>query len=248
MERAYSDARAFGWSREPIVEMLIPSTRRRPPGAAGRACREPVLPAVRVRAARGPALGRRARRGGRDDHRHGDRASRRTSGAASSAAWCCRRSTSSASFGLVGGDIMHGAHVARSAVGRAADARPRRLPCAGAQPVPVRGRHASGRRRVRHARAQRRAGNAARPQRRRGAEAGLVGPLVSEGKRAPCGALQGVGACGARFRSGLHALAVLVRAGVDLDLVAGLRRTAAPRSRSRWRAWRASAPCPRCRP
>ncbi len=26
MDRAYSDARAFGWSREPIVEMVIPST------------------------------------------------------------------------------------------------------------------------------------------------------------------------------------------------------------------------------
>ena len=26
MDRAYTDARAFGWSREPIVEMLIPST------------------------------------------------------------------------------------------------------------------------------------------------------------------------------------------------------------------------------
>jgi phytoene dehydrogenase-like protein len=26
MERAYADARAFGWSREPVVEMLIPST------------------------------------------------------------------------------------------------------------------------------------------------------------------------------------------------------------------------------
>jgi phytoene dehydrogenase-like protein len=26
MERAYADARAYGWSREPIVEMLIPST------------------------------------------------------------------------------------------------------------------------------------------------------------------------------------------------------------------------------
>ncbi|HEV2677112.1 MAG TPA: NAD(P)/FAD-dependent oxidoreductase [Aliidongia sp.] len=26
MDRAYADARAFGWSREPIVEMLIPST------------------------------------------------------------------------------------------------------------------------------------------------------------------------------------------------------------------------------
>jgi phytoene dehydrogenase-like protein len=26
MDRAYSDARAHGWSREPVVEMLIPST------------------------------------------------------------------------------------------------------------------------------------------------------------------------------------------------------------------------------
>ena len=26
MDRAYDDARKFGWSREPIVEMLIPST------------------------------------------------------------------------------------------------------------------------------------------------------------------------------------------------------------------------------
>jgi phytoene dehydrogenase-like protein len=36
MERAYTDARAFGWSREPIIEMLIPSTlddSLAPPGA-----------------------------------------------------------------------------------------------------------------------------------------------------------------------------------------------------------------------
>ena len=26
MDRAYADARATGWSKEPIVEMLIPST------------------------------------------------------------------------------------------------------------------------------------------------------------------------------------------------------------------------------
>src|SRR6202158_4009729 len=26
MDRAYNDARALGWSREPIIEMLIPST------------------------------------------------------------------------------------------------------------------------------------------------------------------------------------------------------------------------------
>ena len=36
MDRAYHDARAFGWSREPIIEMLIPSTlddSLAPPGA-----------------------------------------------------------------------------------------------------------------------------------------------------------------------------------------------------------------------
>ena len=36
MDRAFFDARASGWSREPIVEMLIPSTvddRLAPPGA-----------------------------------------------------------------------------------------------------------------------------------------------------------------------------------------------------------------------
>ncbi|HVJ52379.1 MAG TPA: NAD(P)/FAD-dependent oxidoreductase [Aliidongia sp.] len=36
MERAYSDARQFGWSREPVVELLIPSTiddSLAPPGA-----------------------------------------------------------------------------------------------------------------------------------------------------------------------------------------------------------------------
>ena len=36
MDRAYCDARQHGWSREPIVEMLIPSTlddSLAPPGA-----------------------------------------------------------------------------------------------------------------------------------------------------------------------------------------------------------------------
>ena len=34
MDRAYQDARTFGWSREPIVEMLILHPRRQP-GASG---------------------------------------------------------------------------------------------------------------------------------------------------------------------------------------------------------------------
>ncbi len=70
MDRAFLDAKQFGWSKKPIVEMLIPSTvddslaLRRP------ARRQPVLPAVRPRAARRPRLGRRGGRGGRHHHRH----------------------------------------------------------------------------------------------------------------------------------------------------------------------------------
>ena len=41
MERAYFDARSQGWSKQPIVEMLIPSTlddSLAPPGSTSRAC------------------------------------------------------------------------------------------------------------------------------------------------------------------------------------------------------------------
>lgn len=44
MDRAYLDARAQGWSREPVVEMLILHARRHA-GACGKARRQPVLPA-----------------------------------------------------------------------------------------------------------------------------------------------------------------------------------------------------------
>jgi phytoene dehydrogenase-like protein len=54
MDRAYQDARTFGWSREPIVEMLIPSVlddSLAPPGAhvASLFCQHvaPVLPGGR---------------------------------------------------------------------------------------------------------------------------------------------------------------------------------------------------------
>ena len=65
-------------------------------------------------------------------------------------------------FGLIGGDIFHGAlsldqlFSARPVLGNG------QLPDAGARPVPVRRRRASGRRRDRRARAQRRARNPAR--------------------------------------------------------------------------------------
>ena len=46
-----------GWSREPIVEVLIPSTLDNSLAPAGRACREPVLPARRAGTARWKILG-----------------------------------------------------------------------------------------------------------------------------------------------------------------------------------------------
>ncbi|KAI1691332.1 flavin containing amine oxidoreductase domain-containing protein [Ditylenchus destructor] len=50
-----------------------PLDRRRQPGPAGRACRQPVLPAFRAGAAQWPELGRRARGGGGRHHRHDHR-------------------------------------------------------------------------------------------------------------------------------------------------------------------------------
>lgn len=60
MHRAWHDARARGWSREPVVELLIPSTlddTLAPPG-------QPVLPACCAAAAGWSALGCSSRRGG----------------------------------------------------------------------------------------------------------------------------------------------------------------------------------------
>jgi phytoene dehydrogenase-like protein len=70
MERAYNDARAHGWSREPIVELLIPSDAGPDPGAARPARGQPVLPARGAGACRGAQLGRPSRGGGRPDDRH----------------------------------------------------------------------------------------------------------------------------------------------------------------------------------
>ncbi len=72
MERAYFDARTDGWSRAPIVEMLIPSTVDSSLAPDGNARGEPLLPArqpgARRRAA-GPHVGRRARGSRRRDDR-----------------------------------------------------------------------------------------------------------------------------------------------------------------------------------
>ena len=109
MDRAYTDARANGWSKEPIVEMLIPSTlddSLAPPGqhVASLFCQH-VAPELSGR----PLLGRPPRRGRRPDDRDGRQAARRASRPR-----CIGRQILSPldlerTFGLVGGDIMHGA-------------------------------------------------------------------------------------------------------------------------------------------
>ena len=45
MDRAYLTARTEGWSKEPVVEMLIPSTLDDSLAPGGQPCRQPVLPA-----------------------------------------------------------------------------------------------------------------------------------------------------------------------------------------------------------
>jgi phytoene dehydrogenase-like protein len=54
MERAYFDARTHGWSKAPIVEVLLPSVVDDSLAPPGMARREPLLPA------RAPGLGRSA--------------------------------------------------------------------------------------------------------------------------------------------------------------------------------------------
>ena len=71
MDRAYLDARSFGWSRAPIVEMLIPSTLddRLAPRRAARG--EPVLPARRAEPAGRCVMGRPSRDRRRSHDRDG---------------------------------------------------------------------------------------------------------------------------------------------------------------------------------
>ncbi len=113
MERAYFDAKTAGWSREPIVEILIPVDGRRFARAA-RACTSRACSAstcIRICQRCG-----RARRW--DDARDEvadlmiatvDRVAPEFRAQACSVAARCRRSTSSASSASIGGDIFHGA-------------------------------------------------------------------------------------------------------------------------------------------
>ena len=49
MHRAWLDAEVDGWAKQPIIEMLIPSTLDPEPRAQGQACGVAVLPALPLR-------------------------------------------------------------------------------------------------------------------------------------------------------------------------------------------------------
>jgi phytoene dehydrogenase-like protein len=108
MEQAYLDAKAGGWSKQPIVEMLIPSTLDDSLAPAGQARREPVLPARRAGAADGASW---------DAHREevADLMIDLVNSHAPNfkAAVLGRQIMSpldlERTFGLIGGDIFHGA-------------------------------------------------------------------------------------------------------------------------------------------
>ncbi len=108
MDRAWRGARDFGWSREPVVEMLIPSTlddTLAPPGSMWPAC----FASTWRRTCRTDAV--------RDDHREAvadlmiDTVERHAPGFAASVLG--RQILSpldlERQFGLIGGDIFHGA-------------------------------------------------------------------------------------------------------------------------------------------
>jgi len=151
MDRAFLDAKRYGWSKAPIVEMLIPSTvddGLAPPGChvASLFCQQfaPELPDGRDWDAEegaaadaildtvDDARSRLSRQHRRPDAARAPRGSERR-------------------FGLVGGDIMHGAMSLDQRMGGAAGARSRRLSRAGAGTLYVRCGHPPRRRRHRRA-------------------------------------------------------------------------------------------------
>ena len=151
MERAFMDARLSGWSAQPIVEMLIPSTlddSLAPPGrhVASLFCQHvaPKLP----------------------DGRSWDEARETVAdlmidtvesyAPGFKASVIARQILSpldlEREFGLVGGDIFHGTAQSRPALFGKARARPRRLPLAHSGPLYVRRLDPSRRRRHRRSR------------------------------------------------------------------------------------------------
>ena len=108
MDQAYLDAKAGGWSKRPIVEMLIPSTLDDTLAPAGQHVAKPVLPARRAGAA-GRSVLRRSSRGGRGRMIDWVNSHAPTSKAAVLGRQIMSPLDLERTFGLVGGDIFHGA-------------------------------------------------------------------------------------------------------------------------------------------
>ncbi len=157
MDQAYRDCVSSGWSRKPIVEMVIPSTLDDSLAPARRPCRQPVLPARRPAIAKRCDLGPASRDSRRPDDRHRRGLCARLQGQRDRAAKPVA-ARSGAHVRLAERRHLSWRHVARPAFFDASDARICRLSHARSGPLSVRLGRASGRRRHWRARAQRRAG------------------------------------------------------------------------------------------
>ena len=109
MDQAYLDAKAGGWSKRPIVEMLIPSTLDDSLAPAGPARGQPVLPARRAGAAEWGVMGRRIAKQVADVmidlvNSHAPNFKASVLGRQIMSPLDLERT-----FGLIGGDIFHGA-------------------------------------------------------------------------------------------------------------------------------------------
>ena len=107
MHRAYLDAAVNGWAKQPIIEMLIPSTLDTTLAPKGKHVASLFCQHFRFDLGPGPQLGRGAREGGGPDHRDRRRA---RAGLRQVGAWRQIHSPLDLErrFGLIGGDIFHG--------------------------------------------------------------------------------------------------------------------------------------------
>ncbi len=154
MEDAWIDARRDGWGARPIVEMLIPVDRRRHARAARRCTSRACSASTSRRGSRRRRPHARYVDGWADDRARDDAADRVIATVArfapSFAASVIARQVHTPldlerKFGLVGGDIFHGALSLDQLFSRAAGPRPRRLPQPDRAALPVRlGHHPGG--------------------------------------------------------------------------------------------------------
>ena len=167
LERAFDDAKYGRASEHPYAEVMFPTAHEPRARARGQAHHDGVHAVRPVRAREGSwetereAYARRVI--------DGSRGSRPTSRPRSSTSRCWTPRDLEARFGLLGGNIMQGEIVARSALLLPPDPVLRRLPHAGREPLPLRRRHAPRRWRDGRARAQRvdaSCGPEAQPERR----------------------------------------------------------------------------------